>query len=193
MPTLPKGGPGLGTVPKRSASLDPSATDSAKKDSTAVKKGFKARLIGFFKDRKQAPKRKRAKAPEHAVPVMIRGRYAISDFGAYFITCNDTTRYVVQATQEARYLMEEKLRFIVRGLNRPVYAVFTAIYVSPKSDADSTSEADSLKNNSSTPTAGMKSPATQPSQVNRKSIFVNKVDTLQTTIPSACRGPTANS
>jgi hypothetical protein len=184
--TLPKGGPGGGAATKRQPPPD-SATSTRREvnDTTEKKKkGMKARFAAFFMNR---PARRHKPVAEQA-PSQLRGRYAMSDSGDFFVPCNDTTRYGVQGTTEARYLMVEKLRFIVRGLKTPVYAVFTGIYVATKPVAATTA---APANKDATPTAGQRGPAAALPPA-RKMIFVNKVDTLTTTFPNACRPPNAN-
>ncbi len=185
---LPKGGPGAGAAPKRTPTPASSPSARSPNDTTSQNKSFRARLVSFFK----GPKRNRATGDDEQVPAKIRGRYAMSDSGDFFVPCNDTTRYMVQGTTEARYLMVERLRFIVRGLKTPVYAVFTGIYVAPKKAVAPDPATQPRENKSSTPTAGMRSPSTTPAPLARKAIFVNKVDTLTTSFPNACRPPTSN-
>ena len=117
----------------------------------------------------------------------------MSDSGDFFVPCNDTTRYMVQGTTEARYLMVERLRFIVRGLKTPVYAVFTGTIVTHKPAAVVKPAATPPPKDNSTPTAGQKSPKPAgPPVAPKKAIFVSKVDTLTTTFPTACRRPSGN-
>lgn len=185
---LPRGGPGNGAAPKQKQTPPRDTTVAVANaatptDTTQEKKGIKARFAAFFKNR---PPRKKKAIAEQA-PSKLRGRYAMSDSGDFFVPCNDTTRYGIQGTTEARYLMVEKLRFIVRGLKTPVYAVFTGIYVQPKPVAAAKS---APVTKGSTPTAGQA--AVPVAAVVRKLIFVNKVDTMTTTFPSACRPPSGN-
>lgn len=183
---LPKGGPGSGTQPKRSPPPTTAAVGRNANDTTE-NKSFRARVVSFFK----GSRRKRASGEEEQAPSKMRGRYAMSDSGDFFVPCNDTTRYAVQATVEARYLMAERLRFIVRALKTPVYAVFTGTYVIPKPAPAAKPSTTPPPPKPSTPTAGQKAPPS-PTAPAKKAIFVNKVDTLTTTFPSACRPPTGN-
>jgi hypothetical protein len=181
---LPKGGPGTGPAPKRQPAPG-TASSQRSSDDTTEKKTFKARFAAFFLNR---PGRQRFATNDQA-PSKLRGRYAMSDSGDFFVPCNDTTRYGVQATQDARYLMIEKLRFIVKGMKTPVYAVFTGTYVTAK---PVTAPKGTPENKGTTPTAGQRGPAPAAAVPARKTIFVNKVDTLTTTFPNACRPPNGN-
>lgn len=180
---LPKGGPGSGAPPKRSAP-PPNVDAKAAVDTSAGGKSLRARVVSIFK----GPKRKRQPGEEEQKPSMIRGRYAQSDSGEFFVPCNDTTRYRVQATVEARYLMDERLRFIVRSPKTPVYAVFTGKYVLPNPQAS----ADAAPRAGSRNGAGRSRPAATNPAPEGKSVFISKVDTLTTAFPPACRPPSSN-
>jgi hypothetical protein len=132
---------------------------------------------------------RRAAADGQPAPTKMRGRYAKSDSGDFFVPCSDTIRYVVQGTSEARALMRERLRFTVKILKTPLYAVFTGVYLVPKPAAARAPGATPLETKGFTPTAGLKGTTTTPASLARKAIFVSKVDTMTSTIPTACRPP----
>lgn len=181
---LPKGGPGKGAAPPpRTAPNAAKGSLEGGAQDTTVKRGFKATVAGFLRNRTGV----RRAAAEPQAPIKLRGRYAKTDSGDVFVLCNDTTRYAVQATIEARYLMDERLRFIVRGLKTPVYAVFTGTIVAQKPTTPAgTAQTPSGAQKAEAPTAGQKAPP-RAATPQRKSIFVNKVDTLTTNIPPGCR------
>jgi hypothetical protein len=180
---LPRGGPGRGEPPKVKA--PPSNPKGGLTTDSTAKRGYKARFAAFFMNR---PGRRRA-AEDEQTPIKLRGRYAMSDSGSYFVPCNDTTRYAVKGIYEAIYTMTERMRFIVRKANTPVYAVFTGTYVAAKPVA--VANGGQAESKSSTPTAGQRSPAAAV-PVARKTIFVNKVDSLTTSFPNACHPSNGN-
>ncbi|MFN8582552.1 MAG: hypothetical protein U0163_16455 [Gemmatimonadaceae bacterium] len=163
---LPKGGPGKGnTGPALTHRSDagPGGEDQPKT--------LKRRIGEFL--RLVMPRRNVAFSADDP-PRKMRGLYSLGDGADYFIPCGDTARFAVQATTEARYLLIERMRFIVRGMKTPVYAVFTATEMKPPPPPQ--------------PKKGQaaNAPAAQPKPF-KKSIYVTKVDSLTNAVPASCR------
>ncbi|MFN8573478.1 MAG: hypothetical protein U0132_15600 [Gemmatimonadaceae bacterium] len=167
--SLPKGGPGKGTTNNTPLSRRSDTGPGGEKE----EKSFRRRVGEFFK---LVSPRRHVALTEEEPPKRLRGLYALSDSGDFFVPCGDSTQYHVEATTEARYLMIERMRFIVRGVNTPVYAVFTASVVKPADPAVATQAK-----------PGKKPVAAAKPRKYLKTIYVTKVDTLTNVIPSTCR------
>ncbi len=166
---LPKGGPGKGNTNNAPLTRRSDAGPGGEKED----KSLRRRMGEFFK---LVSPRRHVALTEEEPPKRLRGLYALSDSGDFFVPCGDTAQYHVEATTEARYLLIERMRFIVRGVNTPVYAVFTATVVKPAAPAPVTAK-----------TPGKKpAPVAKPPKYLR-SIYVTKVDSLTNIIPSTCR------